>query len=94
MKKLPAILLAMTCMSAVGNVTASDQAQGTNPSPATAGQMQTTSANTKASKLPLDHGPRAQVTPWVNQQRRKQAIKETQATAPASPASSPPSSPH
>lgn len=26
--------------------------------------------------LPLDHGPRAQTTPWLNQQRLKQAEKE------------------
>lgn len=28
-------------------------------------------------KLPLDHGPRAEVTPWVNQQRRLRVAQET-----------------
>jgi hypothetical protein len=32
----------------------------------------------KNLKLPLDHGPRAVVTPWVNQQRRLRAIHEIQ----------------
>jgi len=27
-------------------------------------------------KLPLDHGPHAQVTPWVNEQRRLRAKEE------------------
>jgi len=30
-------------------------------------------------KLPLDHGPRAEVTPWVNQQRRLRAEQAARA---------------
>jgi hypothetical protein len=30
-------------------------------------------------KLPLDHGPRAEVTPWVNRQRRLRAEEESKA---------------
>lgn len=30
-----------------------------------------------ALKLSLDHGPRAEVTPWVNQQRRLRALEQT-----------------
>lgn len=30
----------------------------------------------KASHLPLDHGPRAEITPWVREQRRLRAQQD------------------
>lgn len=35
--------------------------------------------------LPLDHGPRADTTPWLNQQRRLRAIEKCQAALGTSP---------
>jgi hypothetical protein len=34
-----------------------------------------------AKKYPLDHGPRAEVTPWVNEQRRLQDQQSAQLAA-------------
>ncbi len=39
--------------------------------------------------LPLDHGPRAQTTPWSNQQRRLRAEQEARAKAEAKGTSMP-----
>lgn len=48
-------------------------------------QTQATSANEAPKRivLPLDHGPRAQVTPWVNQQRLRRAEQEARDKAAA-----------
>ncbi|MFZ4874228.1 hypothetical protein ACL9RI_04015 [Janthinobacterium sp. Mn2066] len=40
----------------------------------------------KQQVLPLDHGPHAQVTPWVNQQKRQQAAVAAAAAEKAKPA--------
>lgn len=48
-------------------------------------QPQATSGNEgpKRIVLPLDHGPRAQTTPWVNQQRLRRAEQEAREKAAA-----------
>lgn len=49
-------------------------------------QSQSAVAETGTPKklvLPLDHGPRAQTTPWSNQQRRLRAEQEVRAKAEA-----------
>jgi hypothetical protein len=42
----------------------------------TSGDKERASKPKKPLILPLDHGPHAVVTPWVNQQRRKRAEEE------------------
>jgi len=45
----------------------------TSASLALAQQQDAPSKPAKQQALPLDHGPHAQVTPWVNQQKRQHA---------------------
>lgn len=40
------------------------------------GQASQANAQKKKLVLPLDHGPRATVTPWQNEQRRRRAAEE------------------
>lgn len=53
---------------------------------AQAQQQDTPSTPAKQQVLPLDHGPHAQVTPWVNQQKRQQAAAAAAAAEKAKPA--------
>ena len=46
---------------------------------AQAQQQDAPSKPAKQQALPLDHGPHAQVTPWVNQQKRQQAAAAAKA---------------
>jgi hypothetical protein len=56
-----AILLGMACSAqAAQDQTSNDTQSVQAPAP-------------KKLHLPLDHGPRAEVTPWVNEQRRLRA---------------------
>lgn len=88
MKKLFACMLALLNTAFAGiAVAAQDQAlvqqtrknqvaQDAQQMHAAPQQLASAAANLK---LPLDHGPRAEVTPWVNRQRRIRAEEEIKA---------------
>lgn len=50
-----------------------EQASVTNDTQSAGTTAQAASTTQKKLHLPLDHGPRAEVTPWVNEQRRLRA---------------------
>lgn len=45
--------------------------------------QETPSTEARQQALPLDHGPHAQVTPWLNQQKRQHAAAAEKAKASA-----------
>ncbi|MBB5610615.1 MULTISPECIES: hypothetical protein [unclassified Janthinobacterium] len=58
-------LIALGCMASASLAQAQQQDAPSKPA--------------KQQALPLDHGPHAQVTPWVNQQKRQQAAAAAKA---------------
>lgn len=85
MKKQLCTLFAAISVGTAAYAAADESVQSTSK----ASTRPTTTTKSTAQHHALDHGPRAEVTPWVNEQRRKQANKEAQANT-----STPPASPH
>ncbi|HEV7817079.1 MAG TPA: hypothetical protein VGP06_18515 [Janthinobacterium sp.] len=85
MKNLAFTLIALLNVAALTSALAAPQdpaiAAAQKTPTAQAAPDQTAQATPPVKALPLDHGPRAEVTPWVNQQHRLQAQQEAQLAA-------------
>jgi hypothetical protein len=81
MKSASQIVFALFTLSAISGYAAAGEPSAADAMPAVAPTAQ-------RLVLPLDHGPRAQSTPWLNQQLRQRALHEQREQQAASSAPS------